>query len=80
MVYSRSGTTRLGWLKKSKYIDAVSKNEKEIQNRTLYSLPIDEALDKINLAAWKSDFISIEKCKGEWRYVSLIFTGEKVCG
>jgi len=80
ILFSVTGNTRKGWLKKSKNIGAFSRNEQEVQDLTLFTKPDYKDSNKINLTAWKSKFITIEKCDGEWRYVSLIYKGEKVSG
>ena len=69
-----------GWIKKNSYIGAFSRNEQEIQNMTLYTEPSQENSNRIELIDWKSEFITIEKSKGIWRFISLDHKGERVSG
>lgn len=78
--YGVSGKSYEGWIKKREYIGAFSKNEKDIQNLILFSKPNSGDTKQMNLNDWKSEFITIEKCKGQWRFVSLMYKGEKVTG
>jgi hypothetical protein len=80
MLSDRSNNTYTGWIKKSNYIGAFSKNEQEIQNITLYTEPSQENSNRIALDNWKSEFITIEKVEGIWRFISLNHNGKRVSG
>lgn len=80
ILLSVTGNSQKGWIRKNKYIGAFSRNEQEKQDLRLFSTPYFDDANTIDLKAWQSKFITIEKCDGEWRYVSLIYKGEKVSG
>ena len=80
MSLNRTNTSYKGWIKKSDYVGAFSRNEKEIQNLTLYTEPSQENSNKMVLTDWESGFITIEKCNGVWRFISLDYNGERVSG
>lgn len=78
--YGVSGKSYEGWIKKREYIGAFSRNEKEVQNLILFSKPSSGDTKQIHLTDWQSEFITIEKCKDNWRFVSLRYKGEIVTG
>ncbi len=69
-----------GWVKKEVYIGAYSKNEQKIQNLTLYEERDIKAALKIELYDWEAGLITINKCKGKWKLVSLDHNGKRVTG
>lgn len=80
MSLNRTSNSYTGWIKKSNYIGAYSRNEKEIQNMTLYAEPSQENSNRIELSDWESGFITIEKFNGVWRFISLNYNGERISG
>ncbi|WP_405207175.1 hypothetical protein [Aquimarina sp. LLG6339-5] len=69
-----------GWIKKDKYIGAIVKQEQELMNLTLYTKPNLKDSNKTELEKWKSEFITIVKCEGNWTLVSFDYKGKRIMG
>lgn len=69
-----------GWIKRSKYIGAFMKHEKEYMDLSLYSKPNDELSELIEIKNWKAGFVTIEECKTEWTKISVYFDERQITG
>ena len=69
-----------GWIKKDNYIGAIVRQEKEFMNLVLYDKPSQKDSKKTELKKWKSEFITIIKCEGNWTFVSVSYKGKRTVG
>lgn len=76
--FETSSKSYKGWIKKDKYIGAIVKLEQELMNLTLYNKPNQKDSKKTELEKWKSEFITIVKCEGNWTLISLNYKGERI--
>jgi len=69
-----------GWIKKTEFVGAFMKHEKEYMNLTFYSKPNDKMSELIEIGNWKAGFVTIEECGSEWTKVSVDHDGKRITG
>lgn len=68
------------WIKKNNYIGAFAKHGQEFIDITLYDKPSIKESKKMVLKKWKSGFITIIKCLGNWTQITIIYNGKQITG
>jgi hypothetical protein len=69
-----------GWIKKADYVGAFKRNETNPMELILYKKKNASDRDKISIKSWTPSFLTIEKCVGNWTFVSLRRSGEIIKG
>lgn len=69
-----------GWIKKGEYIGAYKKHEKFPMDLVLYKDKNLSEIDRIVIANWQPEILTIETCSGEWTFISLKQNGKTFKG